>query len=72
MNIRAEKIKLIKLLLEIENLKVIESIKQILEKKASGFWDDLSITQPKEIEKASYEIKNGKATDYETFMHNYS
>ncbi len=36
--------------------------------KDIDFWDDLSIEQRNEIEKASIEIDNGEITDYETFM----
>ncbi|HTO34861.1 MAG TPA: hypothetical protein VLZ72_01365 [Flavobacterium sp.] len=69
MDIQAEKIKLVKMLLDTENPKIIESIKKIFKKeKTSDFWDDLSIEQRKEIEKASLEIKNGEVTDYDTFM----
>lgn len=69
MNIQAEKIELLKMLLETENPKIIESIKKIFKKEeASDFWDDLSVEQHKEIEKASLEIKNGEVTDYDTFM----
>ncbi|HEX9826472.1 MAG TPA: hypothetical protein VGA80_07720 [Flavobacteriaceae bacterium] len=69
MNIQAEKIELIKMLLDTENPKIIESIKKILRKeKTSDFWDDLSLQQREEIEKASIEIENGEVTDYESFM----
>ncbi|XCF07012.1 hypothetical protein ABI125_03915 [Tamlana crocina] len=69
MDIQAEKIKLVKMLLDTENPKIIVSIKNIFKKeKASDFWDDLSIEQRKEIEKASQEIKNGEVTDYNTFI----
>ena len=69
MNIQAEKIELIKMLLDTENPKIIESIKKILrEEKTSDFWDDLSLQQREEIEKASIEIENGEVTDYESFM----
>lgn len=69
MNIQAEKIELVKMLLDTENPKIIESIKKIFKKeKTSDFWDDLSIEQRNEIEKASLEIKNGEVTDYDTFM----
>ena len=57
------------MLLDTENPKIIESIKKIFQKeKTSDFWDDLSIEQRKEIEKASLEIKNGEVMDYDTFM----
>ena len=58
MNIQAEKIALAKMLLETDNPKIIESIKEIFEKEQSpDFWDSLSVEQREEIEKASLEIK---------------
>ena len=69
MNIQAEKIVLTKMLLETENPKIIESIKEIFKKEQTpDFWDSLSVEQREEIEKASLEIKNGEVTDYDTFM----
>ena len=69
MNIHAEKIELVKMLLDTENPKIIESIKKIFKKaNPSDFWDDLSIEQRKEIEKATLEIENGEVTDYDSFM----
>ena len=69
MNIQAEKIELVKMLLDTENPKIIESIKKIFKKaKTTDFWDDLSIEQRKEIETASREIEKGEVTDYESFM----
>jgi hypothetical protein len=44
MNIEAEKIELVKMLLETDNPKIIESIKKIFKKQKSvDFWDDLSV-----------------------------
>lgn len=69
MNIQAEKIELVKLLLDIENPKIIESIKRILKKETTpDFWDELSVEQRDEIEKATLEIEKGEVTDYEAFM----
>ena len=69
MNIQAEKIELVKMLLDTENPRVIESIKKILKRaKTTDFWDDLSVEQRKEIEKATLEIENGEVTDYDSFM----
>ena len=69
MNIQAEKIVLTKMLLETENPKIIESIKEIFKKEQTpDFWDSLSVEQRKEIEKASLEIKNREVTNYDTFM----
>ncbi|WP_271407461.1 hypothetical protein [Tenacibaculum soleae] len=69
MNIQAEKIQLAKMLLDTQNPKIIESIKNIFKKeKTVDFWTELSLEQRTEIEKASIEIENGEITDYESFM----
>ncbi len=69
MDIQAEKIQLAKLLLETENLNIIKSVKKIFKQnKAFDFWDELSLEQKKEIEKASIEIENGEIVDYDSFM----
>ncbi|MBJ7882980.1 hypothetical protein JEM65_20290 [Gelidibacter salicanalis] len=69
MNIQAEKIELVKMLLDTENPRIIESIKKIfIKEKTSDFWDNLSIEQRNEIERASLEIENGEVTEYDTFM----
>ena len=57
------------MLLDTENPKIIESIKNIFKREKTGdFWTELSLNQKNEIEKASIEIENGEITDYESFM----
>ncbi len=69
MNIQAEKIELAKLLLNTDNPKIIQSIKQIFKKeKTADFWDELTPDQKKEIKSAKKQIKEGKSSDYESFM----
>ena len=69
MNIQAEKIELAKLLLNTNNPKIIQSIRQIFKKeKTADFWDDLTSDQKKEIKTAKKQIKEGKSSDYESFM----
>lgn len=69
MDIQAEKLELMKLLLNTNNPSVLESIKNILKNDTtSDFWDELSIDQQQEINKADIEISQGKTTNYETFM----
>ncbi|TQI71250.1 hypothetical protein JM79_2177 [Gramella sp. Hel_I_59] len=69
MNIQAEKIELAKLLLNTDNPKIIQSIKQIFKKeKTADFWDELTSEQKKEIKTAKKQIKEGKSSDYESFM----
>lgn len=69
MDIQAEKIELAKLLLNTNNPKIIQSIKQIFKKeKTADFWDELTSDQKKEIKIAKKQIKEGKSSDYESFM----
>ncbi len=69
MNIQAEKIELAKLLLNTNNPKVIQSIRQIFKKEDTlDFWDELTSDQKKEIKTARKQIKEGKSSDYESFM----
>lgn len=69
MDIQAEKLELMKLLLNTENPSIIQSIKQIFRKeKTTDFWDELSAEQQSEIKQGSLEIKQGKFSDFDTFM----
>ena len=69
MNIQAEKIELIKLLLNTDNPKILKSIKQIFKKEKNiDFWEKLSPEQQYEIEAADLEIMEDKTTDYESFI----
>lgn len=72
MNIQAEKIALVKMLLETENPRIIATIRKIFSKKKTyDFWNDLSAEQKEEIEKASLEIDNDEFIDHDLFMQNY-
>ena len=69
MDIQAEKLELMKLLLNTNNPSILESIKNILKKnKNSDFWNELSSDQQKEISKADIEISQGQTSNYETFI----
>lgn len=72
MDIQAEKIELMKLLLNTNNPKILRSIKQIFKKeKTVDFWDELTDEQQTEIKQAESEIEKGETTDYDTFMANH-
>ncbi len=69
MDIQAEKIELMKLLLTTENPSIIRSIKQIFKKeRKTDFWEELTLEQQKEINQADIEISSGETTSYETFI----
>lgn len=60
MDIQAEKIHLIKALLEVENPKVLRFIKKILKnQKDDDFWDELSPVEKKIIRRGAKEIDEG-------------
>ncbi len=69
MNIQAEKLELMKLLLNTENPTILQSIRQIFRKeKTTDFWDELSTEQQLEIKQGSLDIKQGKFSDFDTFI----
>lgn len=69
MNIQAEKIEIMKLILETENPGIIESIKNIFNKsKTEDFWETLSNDQKVDILQGIKEIENGEVVDYENLM----
>ncbi len=69
MNIQAEKIELMKLILETDNPSILSSIKKILKRESKkDFWDTLPQSQKDEILKSIEEIENGEIVDYEDFI----
>jgi len=72
MNIQAEKIELMKLLLNTNNPKIIQSLKQVFKKtETSDFWDELSQDEQNEINNALLEIEDGNVVDYDVFMEKF-
>ncbi len=69
MNIQAEKIELVKMILETDNPSILSSIKKILKRDSKkDFWDTLSQAQREGIMKGIEEIENGEIVDYEDFI----
>ncbi len=69
MNIQAEKIEIMKLILETENPIILESIRALFVKRGtSDFWETLSDAQKEDIFKGIDDIENGKVVDYDDFM----
>lgn len=69
MNIQAEKIELAKMLLITNDPRIIQSIREILKKEINtDFWEELTSDQKEEIKLAKKQIKEGKSSDYESFM----
>jgi hypothetical protein len=69
MNIQAEKIEIMKLILETENPSILESVKNIFNKcKTEDFWETLSKDQKEDILQGIKEVENGEVVDYENLM----
>jgi hypothetical protein len=69
MNIQAEKLELVKLILDTDNPGILSSIKRIFSNsKKIDLWDNLSDYQKDEILKGIEDIENGETVNYEEFI----
>ena len=69
MNIQAEKLELMKMILDTDNPSILNSIKKILRRESKkDFWDTLPQSQREEILKGIEEIENGEIVDYDDFI----
>lgn len=67
MDIQSTKIELMRLILGIENPHTINKISALVKNENSDFWNDLTITQRKEIEQAVKELDAGKGMEWNEF-----
>ncbi|HNW52253.1 MAG TPA: hypothetical protein PKH79_14320 [Prolixibacteraceae bacterium] len=69
MNIQAEKIEIIKMILETNNPSILKSVKNMFrEKTNTDFWETISQEQKEDIFRGIEEVENGEVVDYEDFM----
>ena len=68
MNIQTSKIELVKMILNIENDKFIEKITDFIQKEKVDFWNELSLSEQKEIEKGIKELNKGKRVEFTDFL----
>jgi hypothetical protein len=72
MNLQAEKLEIMKLILETENPGILKSIKGLLWKaEKSDFWETLPQDQKNEILAGIRDIENGDTVDYQEFMEKF-
>jgi hypothetical protein len=72
MNIQAEKIEIMKMILDTDNPSILESVKKIFKKSTTAdFWDTLPQEQREDILQGIKDIENGEIIDYEDFMKQY-
>jgi len=69
MNIQSEKLEIMKLILETNNPRILESIKKLFNKSAKvDFWETLTQEQKDDIQQGIMDIENGDVVDYDDFM----
>lgn len=72
MNIQAEKIEIMRMILDTDNPTILESVKNIFAKSATtDFWDTLPQEQKEDILQGIKDIENGDIVDYEDFIKHY-
>jgi hypothetical protein len=72
MDIRTTKLELLKTILENENFEFIQRVAEFVKKEQIDFWDELSLSEQKEIKKGVAELDQGKRVSYESFIEKIS
>jgi len=68
MSTQNSKIELVKMILDIENAKFIEKIAEFIKKEKIDFWNELGVSEQKEIKKGIQELNKGKRVAYNDFL----
>jgi hypothetical protein len=71
MDIQAEKIELIRLLLETENEKIIQKVKAIFKKNTNDWWDETSEEERAAIEESIQQLAKGKGIPHKEVIKKY-
>ena len=68
MDIQLEKLELIKVIAETEDVSLIKSFKKLLKKEKKDWWEDLSDEQKADIEQGERDFENGDFVTSEEFF----
>lgn len=72
MNIQAEKLEIMKMILDTDNPSILKSIKVLFNRsKSADFWESLPQEKKDDILLGISEIENGEVVDYEDFMNKH-
>ncbi len=71
MNLNAEKVKLTQMILNIENERLIQKIKNLIHDEEPDFWNELDSEVQAEVAIAIEELENGKGVAHATVMKKY-
>lgn len=67
MDIQSSKLELMRLILGIENPKLINKIQEFVRIETADIWDDLTLSEKKELESAIRDLDNGKGLEWKEF-----
>ena len=69
MNIQTIKIELVKMILNIENIEFIQKVTDFIKvNEQLDFWDDLSLSEKKEIREGIEDLDKGERIAYNEFL----
>ncbi len=71
MDIRLEKLELMKMLMETENPSVLKAIRKIFQKEEKDWWDDLTEEEKEFLEESLKQADNGEVHDFNAFIEPY-
>lgn len=72
MDIQTTKLELLKAILDNENSEFIQRVSDFVKKENADFWNELSISEQKEIKEGIADLDNGKRISYDSFLKNIS
>ncbi len=68
MNIQATKLKLVKDILDINNREFIQRIADFVRKEKPDFWNELNVSEQKEIKDGINDLDKGRRVSYSEFL----
>lgn len=72
MDLQTSKIELVKLILEIDNFDLIQNLSDILKRKETDFWTELTTEEKEEIKLGIKQLDNGHRVSFEDFLRKVS
>lgn len=68
MDIQTTKLELLKAILDNENSEFIQRVSDFVKKEKDDFWNELSMSEQKEIKEGIADLDNGKRISYDSFL----
>ena len=68
MDTQTTKLELHKAILDNENSEFIQRVSEFVKKEKNDFWNELSLSEQKEIKKGIEDLNNGKRISYDSFL----